>query len=290
MKEKKVLDYPYEIKDITLNKASMSRIDIVNQRQMRNSQVMSLLRALNKGEHFDSMFVVNINNGTNRIRIIDGGHRTEAIRRYFETHPEAKIKVSMAVYKDLTNREEREIYTKWNIGVKQNVDDFINSYKAEIPMYEEMLSRLPISIYGSKNKMKIRHMVDAYMGSKQNPFKGGCGYNRDNYLSTIKKIDEEDVENMEDTFKIIKEIFNPNDVVDFMRLSAFKTTLFRAIFRLVHINKVFLGKNYVIKKMSKVLYKSSILESIKVTHRQGTVEAYIIFKQLLNKNAKHQFR
>ena len=82
--KKDVMGYPYEIKDIILDKASMSLIELPNQRHIRDSQVNSIFRCLKQGRHFDSMFVVNVNNGKRKIRVIDGGHRTEALKKYFD--------------------------------------------------------------------------------------------------------------------------------------------------------------------------------------------------------------
>lgn len=290
MKTKEILGYPYETKDVTLDKASMGLIDIVNQRQLRGTQVNSILRELKQGKHFDSMFVVNVNNNTKRIRVIDGGHRTEALKKYFEANPDKKVKVSMAAYKDLTDAQEREIYTKWNLGVKQSIEDFINSYKKELPEFESLLERLPVSIYGSKNKMKLRHMVDAYLSSKQQPFMGGPRYTRAQWLDELKKLNHEDILSIKNTFGIISEIFNPRDVVDFTRLPAFRISIFRALFHLVHFNKTVLGRNYVVKRMRTVLAHSSELEQFKMHHRQASIEAYLRFKQLLNTGVDHQFK
>ena len=285
-----VLDYPYEMRDVIINKKNISLIDIVNQRQIRNTQVNSILRALNKNCHFDSLFVVNIINHTKRIRVIDGGHRVEALKRYFEKNTDKDVKVSLAAYRDLTPVEEREVYTKWNIGLKQTIDDFINAYKDEISVFESMIDDLPISVYGYKNKLKLRYMADAYLSSKQNPFTGGCHYSRDGWLKALRELTNEDVESMKETFSIIKKIFNPNDIVDFTRLPAFKFTAFKAIYRLVHVNRTFLGKNYVIKRMTKVLYNSALLEQFKGAQKQGCIDAELMFKQMLNSKMEHKFR
>ena len=290
MKKENILEYPYKVKDMVLGKADMSLIDLVNQRQIRNTQVNSILRDLKQGKHFDSMFVVNVNNGTRRIRVIDGGHRTQALKKYFETYPNEKVKVSMAVYNDLTDSEERAIFTKWNLGVKQSVDDFINSYKVEIPEYESMLEELPVNIYGSKNKMKLRYIVDAYLSARTNPYTGGCAYTRLEWLSALKEIDYDAVASMKDSFGVIKNVFNQKDIVDFTRLTAFKFSNFKAIFRLVDVNKVLLGKNYVVKRMSKILYNNSIMENYRIAHRQGTVESFEMYRRMLNQGVDHKFK
>ena len=71
----------------------------------------------------------------------------------------------MAVYNDLSESEERMVYTKWNLGVKQSIDDFIWSYRMELPMYNTMLSDLPVTVYGSSEKIKFRYIVDAYLST-----------------------------------------------------------------------------------------------------------------------------
>jgi len=287
---KDVMGYPYEVKDIILDKASMSLIELPNQRNIRDTQVNSIYRCLKQDCHFDSLFVVNVNNGKKIIRVIDGGYRTEALKKYFESFPDKKVKVSMAVYKDLTEAEERMVYTKWNLGVKQSVDDFIWSYRVEIPEYKNMLDELPVSIYGSSEKVKLRYIVDAYFSSKKCPYVGGLSYGRLEYLEVLRNLKYEDVESMKDTFSILYKIFNPNNRADFVRLSAFKCSNFKALYRLIHVNKEMLGKNYIIKRMSNILYNKSILDQFRAGHRQKTVEAFNIYKQMLNNNAKHEFK
>ena len=284
-----VLNAPYQVRDTVLDKRSIELLDLPNQRQIRNAQIQSILRSLRLGNHFDSVFVVNILDGIKRIRIIDGGHRTIAMKKYFEECPENKIKISMVVYRNLTPEEERVIYTKWNLGVKQSVDDFIESYKAEIPEYHTMLEELPVSIYGSKNKMKIRHVINAYFLSKQRIYNGGNTWSSPEWIDYLKKIEYADIQSIKDTIDIIFEIFNPTDIVDFTRLPAFKSYIFAPLFHLIHVNKVALGRNYVIRRMTTVLYNKAILESFKQHTRQGSVEVYNTCKVLLNTGVDHKF-
>lgn len=287
---KETLSYNYEIKDIILDKNNINLIDIINPRQIRGQQVNSILRSLNLGSHFDAPFVINVNNGTKRIRVIDGGHRTEALKKYFEQNPDVKVKVKMIVYKDLTESQERKEYTRWNIGVKQTIDDFINCYKSEIPEYESLIAELPLSIYGSKTKMKLRFMVEAYLLSKSVPFRGGLVYSREEWLDAFKKINYDDILSMKRTFGILFEIFNPNSVIDFTRLLAFKQTTFKSLYCLVHMNEETLGRNYIIKRMKNILVGSSVFEKFRMGTRQTVVEAYIYYKQLLNGGVEHKFR
>jgi hypothetical protein len=291
-KEAKTLEYGYETKDIILDKNGILLIDLINQRQIRESQVSNIIRALRQGKHFDVPFIVNVNNGTKRIRVIDGGHRTVALKKYFDMFPENKVKVNMIIYRDLTDTQEREIYTKWNVGVKQSIDDFINSYRVEIPEYETIISELPVSAYGSKNKMKIRTVLNAYFSTKQKIFRGTDFHRGTDFVESCKKIDQSDIETIKDTFEMMVDIFNPTGIVDFTRLPAFKITIFTALFHLIHDNKIMLGRNYIIKRMKTVFNSKSVLETFSRISgsRQACVEVYLQCKKLLNDGVEHQFK
>lgn len=284
------LDYPYTMKDFLVGKKDMSFIELPNQRHIRTNQVNSLARALKAGRHFDAPFVVNKNNGTKTIRVIDGGHRTEALRKYFDAFPDAKVKLSMAVYSDLTPAEERRIYTKWNLGVKQSVDDFVWSHRVEIPQYENLLAELPVTVYGSTEKLKMRYVVDAYICSKKSPFTGGSSYGRLDWLEVMQNINYSDVESMKDTFDLMYLIFNPNKRQDFVKLSPFKCCNLKALYRLIYTNKVFLGTTYIKKRMTTVLYNKSILDQFRSGQCQRTVDAYNLYKQYLNRGVAKQFK
>jgi len=160
----------------------------------------------------------------------------------------------------------------------------------EIPEYDNMLDELPISVYGSSEKIKLRYVVDAYLSSKKCPYMGGCSFGRLEWLEALRNLDSKDIDSMIDTFTILNKIFNPNNRSDFVRLSPFKCSNFKALYRLIHTNKELLGKNYVIKRMTNVLYNKSILDQFRAGQRQKTVEAFSIYKTMLNQNVDHQFK
>ena len=284
------MEYPYKTMEQIITINDFDLIEMIDPRQVRSTQVNSIYRGLNNNQHFDSVFVVNVDNGRKKIRIIDGNHRLLAIRRWLEKNPEKQIKVLMAAYQDLTPEQERQIYTKWNIGVKQTIDDFLNSYKSEIKVLRNLLDDNRVSIYGSKKSIKVRILVDAYLSSKNCPFTGGMSYSRQQWLNSFRKLNMTDVGYMMDTFNLLCEVYNPTKITDFMRLPAFKTSVFRALFYLAGFNKVVLGRKYVKRRMTTVLYNKAILETYKHGTRYASMDAYMVFKQLLNRNAKKKFR
>lgn len=283
------MEYGYTTKDIVLNKENIRKLHIVNARQIRPRHVNSILRQLRLNKHFEANFIVNAIDKDKTVRVIDGNHRIEALKQYFDLNPDEKIKVMMVVYKNLSPDQEREVYSIWSKQIKQSTKDFINSYKDTIPMFERITTQIPCSIYTTKTKLPFITLIRAYFAAKENPFTGGKRYTNMQFIEILQQLDDADVNSMVDTFKIFKKIFNPNDYTDFARLPAFNSVVFRALYRIIHVNKVLLGKNIVIKRMTTKLSNSALLEQYKGVGRETAVQAYKHFIQILNKRSTKPF-
>jgi len=291
MAKKKHLKYQYKTMDVELDKDEVQKLQIVNPRKIRAEQVSSILASLNNGVHFDVPFVVNCIGKTKETRVIDGNHRTIAMKKYFESHPDDTITVPMNAYFDLTVDEEREIYTKTNRGVSQSADDFLNSYSDTIKILERLTTEIPCSIYGSSERIKARYLLESYLSRKQRPYEGGHSYRKLVFIKECQKLTYKDFEDLKETWKILFKAFNPDKLKDFVRLDAFKATSFPVLFHLVSFNKTQLGREYVMKRMKKVLYDSPDLhESRRWGGRYGRIQAYLRFQSMLNKNTKKKFK
>jgi hypothetical protein len=285
------LEAPYTTTKRTISAEDMQYFEIVNPRQIRKRQVLSVLRALNRGEHFDTEFVVNICDNTKKIRIIDGNHRVQAMIQYFETHPLNKIVVNMDCYRNLSPDEEHYVFRKRNRPVKQTVEDYINSYKETLPQIRLMMDQMPLAIYPSFNKLRLSEVLDAYFASRMEPFSGAATQSEpEEWIRAIKDLNETKIDDMQDTFDLLFEIFNPEKCTDFTRLPAFKTSTFRALFRLIDVNKVLLGKNYVAKRMTTVLLHSVELGRHGGHGKQTSLEAFGRFQDLLNRGTTKKFK
>lgn len=275
-----LLDYTVEMAYIT--KRSANSLTILNPRKLRKSQIQSLTSILMNGEHFDSCLVVNRGKGYH-LNVIDGQHRVMAMRNYFKKYPEARIQVALAVYKNLKSNEEREVYRKWNIPIKQTTDDFINSYKEEIPMFNRLTTEMHCTVYGSPSKMKLRDLVNAHIAINEKPYKGGEKKTTYDFVKYMQKLTDEDLDSISSTFKIFQDIFNSNKIKDFHKLSAFKNIVFRALYYLIANNLEPLGENYVKRRMNTVLANRTIVDQYRRFYgRRASVDAYLAFKNLLN--------
>ena len=143
-----------------------------DRRQIRQGKVKELQALLKNGGHFNSPFVVN--EMENFWRLIDGNHRLEAIIGAIKEDKKFSITIWMAVYRNLTPTQEREIYSVWNKGTAQSSTDFLKAHFEIVPLGKEMLRRLPVTIYGDKQHLGIKNLMGGQICAKMhNKFEGG---------------------------------------------------------------------------------------------------------------------
>ena len=279
----------YNIIKTIIDKDSIKKLVIVNPRKIHISQVDSIYKSLMQNKHFDSVFVVNVRNTITRI--IDGNHRIEALKKYFEKHPSKSVEGYFATYNDLTDEQERKIFTRWNISVTQSTDDFINSYKETIPIYSRLISEIPCSVYGSCNKMKIRDLINAYAAAINKPYRGGKAKTKIDFIQYIQELKDSDVNIIVKNFEILKTTFDNGNKKDWRNQPAFKNIIFRALYFLVANNVENLGEMYVIRRMRTVLSNRTIMDDYRrYSGRRASIDAYLAFKALLNDtNSEKQF-
>jgi len=287
---KKILEFGYELSWRIIGKEDMQYFEMPYQRKTRPKQVKSLLTGLINGKHFDVPIAVRRHPGLKKLIVLEGGHRVLALREFFELFPDRKIKICLAIYPEEV--DAFDIFTRWNSGVKESIDDFIEHYKHNISIYKDIIDEMPIDVYGSKSKLRFRHLILAYLNSKQPVFQGYEIITNDkkkNLIETISKMNYDDVRSMKSTFDILMDVFNPDNFDDFTRLPAFKFHIFCALYHLVAKNKVSLGKNYVVKRMKTVLSHSVELSTFKNNSTLGSLDVYNRCKFLLNKGVDHKF-
>jgi len=275
-----MLDYHVEMAYMT--KAAAGKLRFVNPRKVRSLQVQSLTNALLKGEHFDSCLVISQKSGYS-LNVVDGQHRVLAMRNYFKKNPDSRIQVALVIYRKLTANQEREVYRKWNIPIKQTTDDFINSYREDIPIFDLLINEIPCTIYGGPKAMKIKDLINAHIGAKEKPFRGGEGRTSYDFVLYMQKLTDGDVARMKYIFKLLHNIFNPTGVKDFHKLSPFKNVVYRALYYLVENNVDGLGESYVKRRMNTVLANRTIVDQYRRFYgRRASIDAYMAFKNLLN--------
>lgn len=278
---KLIPELEYETEKITLTKKLLEELVIVNPRRIHPSQVQSIYKALLQGKHFDSVFVINRRD--NKLRVIDGNHRIEALMLFFEKRPHMKLEAFSAVYNDLDDVQEREVFTRWNISITQSTDDFINSYKETIPMYSRFVDEMPCNVYGSNNKMKLRDMVNAYRASFEEPYAGGESKTKIDFIQYLQRLTNSDLDTIIRNFSILKAIFDTEHKKDWRMQAPFRNIIYRALYYLIANNVDRLDESYIKRRMRTALAGRTIMDDYRrYSGRRASVDAYLAFKAILN--------
>lgn len=275
------------MRTLKINKATIKNYMVVDPRKLRKKQVYSILRALENKTHFEAPFVVNLLD--TKIRVIDGNHRLAAIEKFFATNSRKSIQIHAATYKNLSKEEEKEVYSIWNKPIRQSTHDFINSYKNTIPMYKRLTSELPCTVYGSKKKLRIKNVCEAFFVSQRESFGGGVNYTNYDFVQNMKNMKDADVDDIVDTFNLMYKSFNPTNYPNFVAMPAFKTSPYIALFTLIHQNKEEISQPQIKKFMEKALVNNPIVAEYNRGGRKACIQAYGVFKGLLNAYSNNQF-
>lgn len=163
----KLIESGYEMVEEGITKENLGNFEIFDdRRKIRQTQVQSLLASLRAGKHFETPMVINRIGRKNKI--IDGNHRYEALGLFFAESPDVTVMMNMAIYKNLTPAEERQVYTIWSLGIKQNIDDLLSLRKEEIPIYKYLLKHeFPVCIYRTSgtNSVSLKMIIQMLYGT-----------------------------------------------------------------------------------------------------------------------------
>jgi len=174
---------------------------------IRPGQVKALRSLLNSGRHFSSPLVVNKKkDGT--MKTIDGNHRYEALKQMIFANKDFSINVWVAVYSDLTEEEEREVYREWNVGTKQSATDFLKSHWKSIPLRNRLLKELPVTIYGDKKNIPIKGFVGNQISAKKGKenFEGGYSGGIYDVVKDFQNLTDEDVDTLSEFSEFIERV------------------------------------------------------------------------------------
>lgn len=165
----------YEIREYTVDSKNINEFEILaNRRQICGPHVKSMHQAIIDGKNPIGVLIVNIRNG--KMRLIDGNHRIESVKRFFnhrESHKDIKIECVLKVYKDLTDEEEREVYSLEAKRRNESYEDRLTMYKDSITflkLLNDPLNIFPckVAIYQARESLKFRTVLSAFATMKDN--------------------------------------------------------------------------------------------------------------------------
>lgn len=176
----------YIVEQFTITSDNIDKFVIVPYRRQISATHVSKIHGSLLAEK-NPVGILIVNQINNEMRLIDGNHRIEAIKRFFnykDSNKKIKIECVLKVYKGLSEDEEKQIYSDEAKRKNESYEDRLNIYKDSITFWKLMndpLNKFPsqVTIYPAKNSIKFRTIINALNTTKQS---GENGYNA-NYLN-----------------------------------------------------------------------------------------------------------
>jgi hypothetical protein len=145
-----------------------------NRRDIRGGVVNRLVKVLEDGDHFETPLMTNL--VRKRHRLLDGNHRIEAVKKYLQKYPNRKIEVFVFYYTNLNPDMEKQMYTKWNLGIKQNTNDFVRQYWDDIPLAQLFVGdeKMPCKVgpKWAKGTMEFKTLLAGYLTKDKENWEG----------------------------------------------------------------------------------------------------------------------
>lgn len=153
-----VIELPYKEVRYVINSKNINEFKVLpNRRSIRNTAVSKINGLFLRGENFDSAISVNKKNGS--YRIIDGNHRFEAMKRFFnlsKANKDKGIEVSLHVYENLTDEKEREIYDKIQEQNTETISDRLQIHADALVIWKLVKEDFPCKVHNDTSRNGIR--------------------------------------------------------------------------------------------------------------------------------------
>ena len=173
LKEENIRKANYKIEKYIITSENISNFTVMeNRRQIGEIHVGKIHKALLTGKNPIGILIVNKRN--NQLRLIDGNHRLEALKRfysYYKSNKEVKVECILKVYENLTDEEERSVYTDEARRRNESHEDRLNMFKDSLTFWkliDDKLNKFPfkVTIYNAKDGIKFRVILNAIFTSK----------------------------------------------------------------------------------------------------------------------------
>ena len=164
----KTIKKEYNIKTFAVSNNNIKDFDIMpNRRLVSEHQVRAIHGTLLSDKNPIGVLIVNLRAG--KMRLIDGNHRIEAIKRFYaykKAHLNIRIECVLKIFENLTDDEERQVYSDEARRRNESFEDRLNMYKDTIQFWKNLQDRsnefpCKVSIYKQKNSIRLRLILDS---------------------------------------------------------------------------------------------------------------------------------
>jgi len=284
---KRVLRVQYTTRKYEITKEDIDKDKFVllldTRRKIMPGVVTDIFKKLSQDKHFDSPFVVNHKDG--KYRLIDGNHRFKATELYLNLNPDNRVEVTLNIYENLSEEDERILFTDWNLGRKQSTNDFVRQYKDTIPIWKIMTKETEKSVfpckvseYGGADSIAFYKLVGTYLTGIKPKFQGGFIGHPLKFVDEARELGHSDVTLMTAFMKDFLEAFGPIRGNSWLR-----TTPFTAIMRLWLDNYKTINKPKMVSYFKLKLVNNAVaIDLSRMSGRGACVYVTEQFRRLLN--------
>lgn len=261
MPQEQIFKKNYEIKNFTITNETINDFEIMpNRRLISDGQVKKIHGVLLEGKNPIGILIVNKKH--DKLRLIDGNHRIEAVKRFYSyRNPNAKIECILKIYNDLNEDEERQVYSDEANRRNESYEDRLNMYKDVITFWKllnDSINKFPcnITIYPSKTSIRFRLLLDALLTIKTS--KNGYTYNsvkKSDLITFASELNYDDYIQLKEFILFFIEVFGSVSKDNIYT----HAQIFVPLMDIYYRNKGKTDKKMLIQRFQKILNKSDII-------------------------------
>lgn len=284
-----IIKREYEIEKFDLSPENLDKFEIMpNRRQIGEVHVGKIHAVLLRGQNPIGVLIVNEKNG--KYRLIDGNHRIEALKRFYGYRKEnKKISVQCIVkkYKNLSEDEEREIYSNEAKRKNESHEDRLNMYKDKMVFWkltQDITNEFPcpVSIYPSKKSLRFRTILDALCTVKSEMKNGYVPryLSKEELVNFTMDLGYEDFLVMKKFMRLFQQVFGEVSKDNILLRRQGFLPLFDIFVKNFHTSKDDLIK----KRFELIIGKSDLLMYLNMQGREAQQKIRDIMLGYMNKN------
>lgn len=273
----KTIKCPYKSKRVLLcgdrDLKTLKRLE--HARPIKQGMVDKLIKVLEEGRSFDGVIVLNdrSDDRVKRMEVLDGNHRIEATRQFFEDRPDAKVWLACHVYDHASPEDRLAIILRANEHNKYGIVDVVNENKHTIPMWAmTQRSDFPCQIvmYAAKTKAAIRFtsLTTAYIG-RYNIYQSSSG-SRETHLEHLRALGEKDYVQMKQFIDDMIPLFGA-PTPDNIWLC--RQNILGVLMKIYFCNVVRLGRQEVVARLKKkISQNSAVIQAVAASKGAGSAK------------------
>lgn len=287
MTEQKIIKKQYSIKPFTITSNTINQFDIIpNRRLISELQVRKIHGVILNGKNPIGILIVNKRG--DRMRLIDGNHRIEAVKRYYsykKSYLNTKIECVLKVFENLTDDEERQVYSDEARRRNESFEDRLNMYKDTIQFWKNIQdpsNQFPckISIYKQKESIRFRLLLDSLITTKDSSpgSYSPQSLRKDDIVKFALNIDWDDFLLVKTFVTFFKKVFGEitlNNV--YMR-----NQMYLPLFDIWVKNRYKVNEETLVRRFQRVINKPDIIQFVSTNCREINIKIRVTMIDYMN--------